>query len=117
MCDQTSSANPAPASVRLIARSTAVVRVLRAASLSCAAYHAGLKDAERTRTLKDWVTGKIPVVAATIAFGYGLAFRSCLHRRGSLCTFSEPDLLTLVCPIVSHPLIVSSVQKHSLRQI
>ncbi|GAQ84897.1 Helicase conserved C-terminal domain containing protein [Klebsormidium nitens] len=40
--------------------------------IPCKPYHAGLPDAERSRTLKDWVTGRIPVVAATIAFGMGI---------------------------------------------
>ena len=42
------------------------------AGIRCAAYHAGLRDAERTRVLQDWSAGRIPIVAATVAFGMGI---------------------------------------------
>ena len=45
---------------------------LKPAGIRAAAYHAGLKDRERTRVLDDWSAGRIPVVAATIAFGMGI---------------------------------------------
>ncbi|XP_041565347.1 Bloom syndrome protein homolog [Drosophila elegans] len=36
------------------------------------AYHAGLTDSERESRQKDWLTGKIRVICATIAFGMGI---------------------------------------------
>ncbi|XP_057367265.1 ATP-dependent DNA helicase Q5-like [Daphnia carinata] len=36
------------------------------------AYHAGLKDKERAAVQDDWMTGKIPVITATISFGMGV---------------------------------------------
>lgn len=36
------------------------------------AYHAGLKDAERSAALQRWLSGRVPVVAATVAFGMGI---------------------------------------------
>ncbi|XP_016951340.1 recQ-like DNA helicase Blm [Drosophila biarmipes] len=36
------------------------------------AYHAGLTDNERESRQKDWLTGKIKVICATIAFGMGI---------------------------------------------
>ncbi|XP_022216417.2 Bloom syndrome protein homolog [Drosophila obscura] len=36
------------------------------------AYHAGLTDTERESRQKDWLTGKIRVICATIAFGMGI---------------------------------------------
>ncbi|XP_017012371.2 recQ-like DNA helicase Blm [Drosophila takahashii] len=36
------------------------------------AYHAGLTDNERETRQKDWLTGKIKVICATIAFGMGI---------------------------------------------
>ncbi|EDV49474.1 uncharacterized protein Dere_GG17198 [Drosophila erecta] len=36
------------------------------------AYHAGLTDTEREGRQKDWLTGKIRVICATIAFGMGI---------------------------------------------
>ena len=45
---------------------------LAQAGIRAAAYHAGLKDPERSRVLADWSAGRIPVVAATIAFGMGI---------------------------------------------
>lgn len=37
-----------------------------------AAYHAGLKDADRALVQQDWTTGKIKVAVATVAFGMGI---------------------------------------------
>ncbi|KAK9823288.1 hypothetical protein WJX72_001628 [[Myrmecia] bisecta] len=45
---------------------------LSAKGIPAAAYHAGLKTAERTCVLSDWASGKTPVVAATVAFGMGI---------------------------------------------
>lgn len=36
------------------------------------AYHAGLKDKERAGVQDEWMTGKIPVITATISFGMGV---------------------------------------------
>ena len=36
------------------------------------AYHAGLKDAERTQVQEDWMSGKVAVIVATISFGMGV---------------------------------------------
>ncbi|KAH8318717.1 hypothetical protein KR074_002654 [Drosophila pseudoananassae] len=36
------------------------------------AYHAGLTDNERETRQKDWLTGKLKVICATIAFGMGI---------------------------------------------
>ena len=41
-------------------------------NIPAAAYHAGLKDAERTQVQQDWTTGKIKVAVATVAFGMGI---------------------------------------------
>ncbi|KAA0061460.1 ATP-dependent DNA helicase Q-like 3 isoform X1 [Cucumis melo var. makuwa] len=38
--------------------------------ISCAAYHAGLKNELRKSVLEDWISSKIQVVVATVAFGY-----------------------------------------------
>ncbi|KAG6586499.1 ATP-dependent DNA helicase Q-like 3, partial [Cucurbita argyrosperma subsp. sororia] len=38
--------------------------------ISCAAYHAGLKNELRKSVLEDWLSSKIQVVVATVAFGY-----------------------------------------------
>lgn len=35
------------------------------------AYHAGLKDQERKRVQEDWMSGKYPVISATVSFGMG----------------------------------------------
>ena len=36
------------------------------------AYHAGLKDAERTQVQEEWMSGKVAVIVATISFGMGV---------------------------------------------
>lgn len=35
------------------------------------AYHAGLKDGERKQVQEDWMSGKYPVISATVSFGMG----------------------------------------------
>lgn len=42
------------------------------AGLKAAAYHAGLPAKERAQVLADWSAGRMPLVAATIAFGMGV---------------------------------------------
>jgi ATP-dependent DNA helicase RecQ len=46
--------------------------VLKAAGLEAAAYHAGLKDEERTRVQDAFASGAMRVVCATNAFGMGI---------------------------------------------
>ncbi|XP_062886979.1 ATP-dependent DNA helicase Q5 isoform X2 [Mobula hypostoma] len=36
------------------------------------AYHAGLKNSERTTVQQEWMEGKVPVIVATISFGMGV---------------------------------------------
>ena len=43
-----------------------------AAGIPCQAYHAGRPAKERSQVLEDWNEGRVPVVAATIAFGMGI---------------------------------------------
>lgn len=45
---------------------------LRAAGVDAAAYHAGLKDGERTRVQEAFACGSLRVVCATNAFGMGI---------------------------------------------
>ena len=40
--------------------------------ISAAAYHAGLKDAERLQVQTDWTAGKLSIAVATVAFGMGV---------------------------------------------
>jgi ATP-dependent DNA helicase RecQ len=47
-------------------------RLLSAAGVTAAAYHAGLKDDERTRVQDAFAAGSMPVVCATNAFGMGI---------------------------------------------
>src|SRR5687767_2199009 len=45
---------------------------LNSLDVKAAAYHAGLKDDERTRVQEAFATGSLPVVCATNAFGMGI---------------------------------------------
>ncbi|XP_048450463.1 ATP-dependent DNA helicase Q5-like, partial [Rhincodon typus] len=40
--------------------------------LEAKAYHAGLKNSERTVVQEEWMEGKVPVIVATISFGMGV---------------------------------------------
>jgi ATP-dependent DNA helicase RecQ len=50
----------------------AAASILKAAGLTADAYHAGLKDQERTRVQDAFAAGTLPVVCATNAFGMGI---------------------------------------------
>ncbi len=45
---------------------------LRANGVNAAAYHAGLSAAERSRVQEGFIRDRVPVIAATIAFGMGI---------------------------------------------
>jgi ATP-dependent DNA helicase RecQ len=47
-------------------------QLLLSVEVKAAAYHAGLKDAERTRVQEAFADGSLPVVCATNAFGMGI---------------------------------------------
>jgi len=50
----------------------AAASVLQSSGVQAAAYHAGLKDDERTRVQDAFAAGLLPVVCATNAFGMGI---------------------------------------------
>src|SRR5262249_37742003 len=50
----------------------AAAEILKSAGLQAAAYHAGLKDGERTRVQEAFAAGSLPVVCAANAFGMGI---------------------------------------------
>ena len=50
----------------------AAASFLQSAGVEAAAYHAGLKDEERTRVQDAFASGALPVVCATNAFGMGI---------------------------------------------
>jgi ATP-dependent DNA helicase RecQ len=50
----------------------AAAAYLNASTVKAAAYHAGLKDDERTRVQEAFASGSLPVVCATNAFGMGI---------------------------------------------
>ena len=50
----------------------AAASVLQSSGVKAAAYHAGLKDEERTRVQDAFAAGTLPVVCATNAFGMGI---------------------------------------------
>jgi ATP-dependent DNA helicase RecQ len=45
---------------------------LKAAGIAAAVYHAGLRNVERTRVHDGFMSGALPVVCATVAFGMGI---------------------------------------------
>lgn len=49
-----------------------VANKLHASGIQSLAYHAGLTDSMRETRQKDWLTGKVRVICATIAFGMGI---------------------------------------------
>ncbi|GCC38379.1 hypothetical protein chiPu_0016893 [Chiloscyllium punctatum] len=49
-----------------------VAEELTRRGLEAKAYHAGLKNSERTVVQEEWMEGKVPVIVATISFGMGV---------------------------------------------
>jgi len=49
-----------------------VSAAINAAGLNAAHYHAGLKDDEREQVQNQFMSGEVPIVVATIAFGMGI---------------------------------------------
>ena len=49
-----------------------VATAINAAGLNAAHYHAGLKDDEREQVQNQFMSGEVPIVVATIAFGMGI---------------------------------------------
>lgn len=49
-----------------------VANKLHASGIKSLAYHAGLTDPMRETRQKDWLTGKVRVICATVAFGMGI---------------------------------------------
>ncbi|XP_032595645.1 Bloom syndrome protein homolog [Drosophila grimshawi] len=49
-----------------------VAHKMSAAGIRAVAYHAGLTDTARESRQKDWITNKVRVICATIAFGMGI---------------------------------------------
>lgn len=52
--------------------STGIARDLRGRNVAAAAYHGDLEPEEREKVYSDWMSGKVRVVVATIAFGLGI---------------------------------------------
>ena len=84
---------------------------MRYAGIKAAAYHAGLKERERTGVLDDWSAGRIPVVAATIAFGMGIdrackpwtaAVRSLCSCKGDGAHLTQRNSPLPLCMCIFH---------------
>uniref|UniRef100_A0AC35EZS3 ATP-dependent DNA helicase n=1 Tax=Panagrolaimus sp. PS1159 TaxID=55785 RepID=A0AC35EZS3_9BILA len=46
--------------------------ILESEGFSCAAYHSGLAVEDRTKIQSEWMSGRISVLCATVAFGMGI---------------------------------------------
>jgi ATP-dependent DNA helicase RecQ len=66
--------NPGPSIVYAATRKNVerATRALRDAGVRAGMYHAGLMPNERTRVQDDFMSGRVPVVVATNAFGMGI---------------------------------------------
>ncbi|EEB12432.1 DNA helicase recq5, putative [Pediculus humanus corporis] len=49
-----------------------IVKLLLKKGLTIQAYHAGLSDKQRIQVQNDWMSGKCPVISATVSFGMGI---------------------------------------------
>ncbi|MCB9673731.1 MAG: ATP-dependent DNA helicase RecQ [Alphaproteobacteria bacterium] len=66
--------NPGPSIVYAATRKNVerATRALRESGIRAGMYHAGLAPPERTRVQDDFMSGRVPVVVATNAFGMGI---------------------------------------------
>jgi ATP-dependent DNA helicase Q5 len=58
-----------------------LAEILSKKGIPTKAYHAGLKDRERAEVQDEWMTGKIPVITATISFGMGVDKASVRYNK------------------------------------
>ncbi|GBG73038.1 hypothetical protein CBR_g12756 [Chara braunii] len=60
--------------VYCLARNTCddIASRLLSEGVPCNVYHAGMKDASRSKSLTEWTSGKVNIVIATVAFGMGI---------------------------------------------
>lgn len=56
---------------------TELAAEIRSLDIACEPYHAGLTSDERKRIQRNWVSGQLPVVVATNAFGMGIDKPDC----------------------------------------
>ncbi len=56
---------------------TDIASEIRKLGIACEPYHAGLPSDERKRIQQNWISGKLPVVVATNAFGMGIDKPDC----------------------------------------
>lgn len=68
------------ANIAMLVLIVMVTESKHAAGIPSQAYHAGRPAKERSQVLEDWNEGRVPVVAATIAFGMGIDRASKYHR-------------------------------------
>lgn len=50
----------------------AIAELLQSKKISAVSYHAGLSDKERAQNQEDFLSGRIKIIAATVAFGMGI---------------------------------------------
>ncbi|KAL9268507.1 ATP-dependent DNA helicase Q-like 3-like protein [Drosera capensis] len=81
LCSSMKSYGDVCAIVYCLERTTcdALATLLSDNGINSAAYHAGLNNTLRTSVLDDWISSKIQVVVATVAFGYDVfgKFKKC----------------------------------------
>ena len=49
-----------------------IAEILKSYHIKCNTYHAGMHDDDKTKSHHDFITGKVKIIAATIAFGMGI---------------------------------------------
>lgn len=62
--------------------------VFTANNLSCKPYHAGVSNEDRSKIQQDWISGELPLVTATNAFGMGIDKADCRYVIHQTVPFS-----------------------------
>ncbi|KAL2327287.1 hypothetical protein Fmac_020714 [Flemingia macrophylla] len=76
---------------------------LSQSGISCAAYHAGLNNKMRTSVLDDWISARIKVVVATVAFGGGVIDQAkMLCDRAFLVAKGRDSMIVQQCTIINY---------------
>ncbi|XP_078081399.1 ATP-dependent DNA helicase Q5 isoform X3 [Mustelus asterias] len=72
------------------------------------AYHAGLKNSERTMVQEEWMEGKVPVIVATISFGMGVDKANVRCRHAAIAKYfgDEVPACNRACDHCKNPEIV-----------
>ncbi|GLG96231.1 Uncharacterized protein GBIM_03048 [Gryllus bimaculatus] len=76
--------------------------------IKAAAYHAGLRESERIKIQEEWMSGKYPIITATVSFGMGVDKSTVRCRHGVFSLYFGDNLpqCNKKCDVCKNPTAV-----------